>query len=68
MIIYSDEHFRINYLKQQTLTILDPKFLLSWQNCFEHCLDLVQQISNLGIALLSIREVEAHNMKIRKHQ
>ena len=63
-----DEHFRMNYLKQQSLAILDPRFILSWQNCFEHCLDLVQKISNLGIALLNIREVEAHTMKLRKHQ
>ena len=63
-----DEHFRMNYLKQQTLAMLDPRFILSWQNCFENCFDLVQRISNLGIALLNIREVEAHNMKLRKNQ
>lgn len=67
LLIKCDEHFRINYLKSQKLTTLDPKFLLLWQNCFENGIDLVQEISNLGIALLSIREVEVHTMRIRKN-
>ena len=66
LLIKCDEHFRINYLKQQHITILDPRFLMAWQNCFELSLDFVNLISNLGISLLNIREVEAHNMKIRK--
>jgi hypothetical protein len=61
-----DSPKRLNYFKQQILTILDPRFLMAWQNCFELSLHFVQKISNLGISLLNIREVEAHNMKIRK--
>lgn len=66
LLLKCDEHFRLNYFKQQILTILDPRFLMAWQNCFELSLHFVQKISNLGISLLNIREVEAYNMKIRK--
>eukprot|EP01033_Poteriospumella_lacustris_P006124 gene6124-4399_t len=56
-----DEHFRTKYLRQSVdvLTKFNPYFIVAWQNVFEATTDMIHDLSELGMALLIVRNAEA---------
>jgi hypothetical protein len=56
-----DDHFRSKYLRQSVdiLTKFNPYFIVAWQNVFESTSDMIRDLSELGMALLIVRNAEA---------
>jgi hypothetical protein len=54
-----DDHFRTVYSRLDFLASLDPYFMIVYQDIFESVCGLVRRISQLGIALHRVRDVEA---------
>jgi len=61
LIASVDEQFRLVFLKQavDATVTLNPFFLLAWVNVFESMRNLMKDLSDLGMALHSIKNVEA---------
>lgn len=56
-----DQHFRHVYMRQPAgeLAALNPFFLVAWQNVFEAVTSVIQDLSDLGMALHAVRNIEA---------
>ena len=57
----AEDHFRTVYMRHpaNVLTTFNPYFLVAWQNVFESSVDLVRNLSELGMSLHIVRNVEA---------
>eukprot|EP01039_Chlorochromonas_danica_P007534 gene7533-8332_t len=55
-----EEHFRVVLLRlpSDVLTAFNPYFLVAWQNVFESAQDLIKDLSELGMTLLMVRNIE----------
>jgi hypothetical protein len=57
-----DDHFKDLFITHDAPPIdVNPYFLLAWQNIFEALCDLLKNLSELGIALHAVRNIEALN-------
>lgn len=61
LLASAEDHFRTVYMRHpaHVLTTLNPYFLVAWQNVFESAVDLVRHLSDLGMSLHIVRNVEA---------
>ncbi len=57
----AEDHFRMVYMRHpaQVLTTFNPYFLVAWQNVYESAVDLIRHLSDLGMSLHIVRNVEA---------
>eukprot|EP01039_Chlorochromonas_danica_P009626 gene9626-10641_t len=55
-----EEHFHLVYLRQPPAVLLtfNPYFLVAWQDVFESAQDLIKDLSELGMVLLTVRDIE----------
>lgn len=55
-----DEHFRLIYMRRsaEVLISFSPYFMVAWQNVFESAEELITDLSELGMTLLTVRNTE----------
>ena len=59
LLIEVDHYYKSLFLLRDRPLVTNRDFLITWQNMFEAECDLIKNLSQLGIALHNIRDVEA---------